>query len=99
MKTSSAKAGSSQQEAPGKKGKIVVTARMITTYGRMLEGIDIGQARRFKKLGKDAAVIAMKGISRHIRACRSMDINIDVSAIREIMDDALDGRKVYEMEV
>jgi hypothetical protein len=32
---------------------------------------------------------------RHLRACDRMDVNPDTSAVREIIDDALNGRRVY----
>jgi hypothetical protein len=42
-----------------------------------------------------AAEIATEGIIRHLRACDRMDVNPDTSAVREIIDDALNGRRVY----
>ncbi|HEY0006463.1 MAG TPA: hypothetical protein VGB17_16900 [Pyrinomonadaceae bacterium] len=57
--------------------------------------IDHIQARRFSKLGGAALDIARQGIMRHLRACDRMDVNPDSSAVREIIDDALNGRRVY----
>jgi len=57
--------------------------------------IDHIQARRFSKLNGAAVNIATEGILRHLRACDRMDVNPDVSAVREIIDDALNGRRIY----
>ena len=57
--------------------------------------IDHIQARRYSKLGGLAQEIATQGILRHLRACDRMDVNPDTSAVREIIDDALNGRRVY----
>jgi len=60
-----------------------------------IQRIDHIQARRFSKLGAPAVDIATQGIIRHLRACDRMDVNPDASAVREIIDDALNGRRVY----
>ena len=57
--------------------------------------IDHIQARRYSKLGGVTREIATQGILRHLRACDRMDVNPDTSAVREIIDDALNGRRVY----
>lgn len=57
--------------------------------------IDHIQARRFSKLTGMALEIASEGIMRHLRACDRMDVNPDTSAVREIIDDALNGRRVF----
>lgn len=57
--------------------------------------IDHIQARRFSKLSGTAMEIAKEGIMRHLRACDRMDVNPDSSAVREIIDDALNGRRVF----
>jgi hypothetical protein len=57
--------------------------------------IDHIQARRFSKLNGAALDIATEGIMRHLRACDRMDVNPDTSAVREIIDDALNGRRVF----
>lgn len=57
--------------------------------------IDHIQARRFSKLNGAALDIATEGIVRHLRACDKMDVNPDASAVREIIDDALNGRRVF----
>ena len=57
--------------------------------------IDNIKARRYSKLYGMALEIATEGIIRHLRACDKMDVNPDASAVREIIDDALNGRRVY----
>jgi hypothetical protein len=60
-----------------------------------LQRIDHIQARRYSKLGGTSLAIATEGILRHLRACDRMDVNPDTSAVREIIDDALNGRRVF----
>ena len=72
----------------------LTTTRQITLQERILQ-IDHIQARRFAKLGGPALEIASEGIIRHLRACARMDVNPDASAVREIIDDALNGRRVF----
>ena len=60
-----------------------------------LQRIDHIQARRFSKLTGAVLEIATEGITRHLAACDRMDVNPDISAVREIIDDALNGRRVY----
>ena len=57
--------------------------------------IDHIQARRFSKLTGMALDIATEGIIRHLKACDRMDVNPETSAVREIIDDALNGRRVF----
>lgn len=57
--------------------------------------IDHLQARRFVKLAPEEREIAAVGIVRHLRACSRMDVTPDPSALREIIDDAGDGRQFY----
>ncbi|MCU0238786.1 MAG: hypothetical protein MUC29_05035 [Pyrinomonadaceae bacterium] len=73
---------------------MAVAAKPITLQERILQ-IDHIQARRFSKLGGPALEIASEGIIRHLRACAKMDVNPDASAVREIIDDALNGRRVF----
>ncbi len=70
-----------------KRDLAIVTAR--------LQSIDHIQARRFSKLMGATQDIAVEGIMRHLRACDRMDVNPDVAAVREIIDDALNGRRVF----
>jgi len=74
--------------------QVAAAAKPITLQDRVLQ-IDHIQARRFSKLGGDSLEIATEGIIRHLRACARMDVNPDASAVREIIDDALNGRRVY----
>jgi hypothetical protein len=66
----------------------------MTLQDRILQ-IDHIQARRYSKLADDAMEIATQGIIRHLRACARMEVNPDASAVREIIDDALNGRRVF----
>lgn len=66
----------------------------MTLHDRIMQ-IDHIQARRFSKLSGETLEIATEGIIRHLRACARMDVNPDASAVREIIDDALNGRRVY----
>jgi hypothetical protein len=72
----------------------VAAAKQMTLQDRILQ-IDHIQARRFSKLNGAALEIATEGIIRHLRACARMDVNPDASAVREIIDDALNGRRVF----
>ena len=73
---------------------MTATAKAITLQERILQ-IDHIQARRFAKLSGATVEIATEGIIRHLRACARMDVNPDASAVREIIDDALNGRRVF----
>lgn len=73
---------------------MAAAAKPMTLQDRILQ-IDHIQARRFSKLTDDALEIASEGIVRHLRACARMDVNPDASAVREIIDDALNGRRVF----
>jgi hypothetical protein len=74
--------------------KVATAAKLMTLQDRILQ-IDHIQARRFTKLSGAALDIATEGIIRHLRACARMDVNPDASAVREIIDDALNGRRVF----
>jgi hypothetical protein len=73
---------------------VTATAKPMTLQDRILQ-IDHIQARRFSKLTGETLEIATEGIIRHLRACARMDVNPDASAVREIIDDALNGRRVF----
>lgn len=75
-------------------GQNIPAAKAMTLQDRILQ-IDYVQARRFSKLDGAALEIATEGIIRHLRACARMDVNPDASAVREIIDDALNGRRVF----
>ena len=72
----------------------MAAAKLMTLQDRILQ-IDHIQARRYSKLTEDAMDIATQGIIRHLRACARMEVNPDASAVREIIDDALNGRRVF----
>ena len=72
----------------------MAAAKQMTMHDRIVQ-IDHIQARRFGKLSGDTLDIATEGIIRHLRACARMDVNPDASAVREIIDDALNGRRVF----
>ena len=72
----------------------MAAAKQMTLQDRILQ-IDHIQARRFSKLAGDTMEIATEGIIRHLRACARMDVNPDASAVREIIDDAINGRRVF----
>ncbi len=73
---------------------MAAAAKPMTLHDRIMQ-IDHIQARRFGKLTGDTLEIATEGIIRHLRACARMDVNPDASAVREIIDDALNGRRVF----
>jgi len=73
---------------------VAAAAKPMTIQDRILQ-IDHIQARRFSKLSGAPLEIATEGIIRHLRACARMDVNPDASAVREIIDDALNGRRVF----
>jgi len=72
----------------------VIQNRFMPLHERILQ-IDHIQARRYSKLHGGPLEIATEGIIRHLRACDKMDVNPDASAVREIIDDALNGRRVF----
>lgn len=73
---------------------MATAAKPMTLQDRILQ-IDHIQARRYSKLGGEPLEIASEGIIRHLKACARMDVNPDASAVREIIDDALNGRRVF----
>lgn len=68
--------------------------RPLTLKERIFR-VDAIQARRFEKLQGVTLEIATEGIIRHLKACDRMDVTPDPSAVREILDDALNGRRVF----
>jgi hypothetical protein len=75
--------------------EVVVTFDTHLPLNERLLKIDHIQARRYSKLGGIALEIATEGIIRHLKACDRMDVNPETSAVREIIDDALNGRRVF----
>lgn len=73
---------------------MVTKNRPLTLQDRLLQ-IDFMQARRFSKLTGAVLEIASEGIIRHLRACARMDVQPDPSCVREVIDDALQGRRIY----
>jgi hypothetical protein len=76
-------------------GRLNVTFDRHLPLDERILRIDHIQARRYSKLSGVALEIATEGIIRHLRACDRMDVNPDTSAVREIIDDALNGRRVF----
>ena len=75
--------------------KAIVTFDTHLPLNERLMRIDHIQARRYSKLNGLALEIATEGIVRHLKACDRMDVNPETSAVREIIDDALNGRRVF----
>jgi len=73
----------------------IVTFDTHLPLNERLMRIDHIQARRYSKLNGVALEIATEGIIRHLKACDRMDVNPETSAVREIIDDALNGRRVF----
>jgi hypothetical protein len=88
-----------QTVADGKGAGVKVTFNVTLPLEERLKLIDHIQARRYSKLTGAALDIATEGILRHLRACDRMDVNPDVAAVREIIDDALNGRRVFAESV
>lgn len=61
----------------------------------ILPEIDAQQARRFAKLTGTALSIAREGIRRHLAACEAYDCRPDAAAIREVIDDAQNGKRIW----
>ena len=74
---------------------VIVTFDTHLPLNERLLRIDHIQARRYSKLTGVALEIATEGIVRHLKACDRMDVNPETSAVREIIDDALNGRRVF----
>jgi len=75
--------------------KAIVTFDTHLPLNERLLRIDHIQARRYSKLNGISLEIATEGIVRHLRACDRMDVNPETSPVREIIDDALNGRRVF----
>lgn len=60
-----------------------------------LQSLDQVQAGRYARLSGEALEIAHDGLRRYFRGCDRMEVAADGSAIREIIDDALTGRRVF----
>jgi len=53
------------------------------------------QAMRLARLTGQAEAIATERIIRHLAACDRHDVQPDLRVVREIIDDALNGKRVY----
>lgn len=69
---------------------------------RILNRVNKQQATRYEKLKLPALILATKGILRHFRAWHreiknedELVAKVDITAVREIIDDALRGAKVF----
>lgn len=61
----------------------------------VIRDMDPYLAKRFTRLGGSPREIAELGILRHLAACERVPIQPDFRAIREIIDDAINGQAVY----
>jgi len=77
------------------RAQAIVTFDTHLPLNERLMKIDHIQARRYSKLTGVTLEIATEGIIRHLKACDRMDVNPETSAVREIIDDALNGRRVF----
>lgn len=74
-----------------KNGGTEVQRRVLRQVGE----IDKIQAQRLSRLRGNTRLMAVEGIIRHLRACRRLQMPPCAAAVREIIDDALEGRCVY----
>lgn len=58
--------------------------------------LDAREGRRYSRLTDTALSIATAGILRHFAACERTGVEPDGGVVREIIEDALEGRAVYE---
>lgn len=70
----------------------------MTLQDRIAE-IDPIEGRRFARMFGKAREIAAAGIIRHLDACDRNGVEPDHLALREIMEDAWQGRAVYKENV
>lgn len=63
----------------------------------ILKRISSFQAARYEKLTGETLDIAKAGILRHLRACARNKCVPGADAIREIIDDAQNGIKVFDV--
>ena len=68
--------------------------RPLTLRDRIYQ-IDPIQLRKFDKLKGVAQQIAAEGIIRHLKACDRMDVRPEPLSLREIMEDATVGRRIF----
>jgi hypothetical protein len=70
-------------------------ARPKKSLQEFLITLDVIQARRFSKLKDVHRGMATEGIIRHLRACKKAEMQPDINAVREIIDDAITERNVF----
>ncbi len=66
------------------------------TFEQMIDSIDSAQGRRFRLLRGEAKQIAIDGITRHFKACAKVGCSPDKGTLREVIDDAINGRRVFD---
>lgn len=70
--------------------------KSVTTLNEHIYKIDAGEARRFQKLSGAASEVAASGIIRHLRAGARASVQPCRSAVREIIDDAVAGKRFFD---
>lgn len=58
--------------------------------------VDSFMARKFSRLNDQARMLAAEGIRRFIDACDRHGVEPDSCALREIIEDAEDGRQIWK---
>lgn len=66
-------------------------------FSQTIENIDKRYVNRYQHLNESQKAIANAGILRHLRACRRVGCSPDANAIREIIEDAIVGKRVYDI--
>lgn len=73
----------------------IVVKNYHNMYSKLLE-LDRSQARRFARLTFNQQTIAVEGIIEHLRASKHNGSNPDILAIKEIIDGAQIGQRVFD---
>ena len=69
------------------------------TLDERIKRLSPKEAKRYSKLTGTPNNIATEGIIRHLAACDRTEIPADYRAVKEIIDDALNGKRTYAMAV
>ncbi len=69
------------------------------TLDERIKRLSLKEAKRYSKLTGRPNNIATEGIIRHLAARDRHDIPADYRAVKEIIDDALNGKRIYAMAV
>ena len=69
-----------------------------TTLHELICEVSPKEGKRFAKLKGYRLQIAREGIIHHFRVCKKGKIEYDPAAIREVIDGALKGERVYAEE-